>query len=721
VNKTVAVLGLAVYASYLVYRTLFTINTHALGFSLLVYCAEVHGFFSLFFYFFQTWEQRGRVVPAPPDDVSVDVFITTYNEDVDLLRQTVRAAMAMDYLHTTYILDDGRRPEVKTLAEELGCRYVTRATNEHAKAGNWNNAFRQTSGALIATFDADHVPRADFLTRTLGFFRDPKVALVQVPQRYHNVDSLQHRVNWKFRRMYTEQDVFFNLVCPGKDHWNAAFFCGTGAVLRREALEKRGGLETGSITEDMHTSLVLHGDGWKSVYLDELLVTGLAPMDFASFQAQRLRWAEGNLKIVRSINPITYPGLTLPQRICYGASMYHWTVGAPKLIFYLAPPWILFTGSYPIANFGPTFLYVYGAFLASLVISYKVLSRGSGRLIMDELFNMATAFTLNQAVKRMIFGRGRPSTFVVTDKRGGKTRSVKDVLPHYALVAFSLLALEWSVLSLWFGVVDDRFGIALAAFWTVYNLVLMSFVIEMALRPVQKRQACRLTAALPVSVPGLTLTSEPEVGMTANVSAAGCELLWPRPLPVRSTWPLSIALGAHVFECRGEVTAAFRRRKGAWFAHGVRFVGLEQEETDFLNDALFNMIVPRLFDQLSQPSLISRGWRRIVKQFTTDYTRSRRSLVSVPVRLEFAHVSFVTMMHDISATGFGVIIPGPVPVGASVTMTVLGAKPWSVDASVARCQAMPASLPTFQTWLAGLQVDRTTQASIHERVLKVAA
>jgi cellulose synthase (UDP-forming) len=155
----------------------------------------------------------------------------------------------MRYPHATYVLDDGRRHEVRALADELGCRYITRDNNAHAKAGNWNNAFKQTTADFIATFDADHVPRPDFLERTLGFFRDPKVALVQVPQQYHNLDSVQHRVSWKARRMFGEQDSFFNLVMPGKDHWNAAFFCGTGAVLRREALEPHGGIVSSTITE----------------------------------------------------------------------------------------------------------------------------------------------------------------------------------------------------------------------------------------------------------------------------------------------------------------------------------------------------------------------------------------------------------------------------------------------------------------------------------------
>ena len=173
--------------------------------------------------------------PAPSGRYTVDVFITTYNEDVALLRQTVRAALAMRYPHRTYVCDDGRRAEVEALAQELGCGYITRADNRHAKAGNWNNAFAQTDGRpdpdpRRRPRAAAGVPRAH--PRLL---RGPeRVALVQVPQQYHNLDSVQHQVNWDERRMYGEQDVFFDLVMPGKDHWNAAFFCGTGAVLRRE-------------------------------------------------------------------------------------------------------------------------------------------------------------------------------------------------------------------------------------------------------------------------------------------------------------------------------------------------------------------------------------------------------------------------------------------------------------------------------------------------------
>ena len=136
--------ALAVYLAYLAYRARYTINHDALVFSLLVYFAELHGFFSLAFYFHTAWTRRRRRVVEPVKDLKVDVFITTFNEDVDLLRTTVRAAVGMRYPHRTYVLDDGRRPAVRAMAEELGANYVTRADNAHAKAGNWNNAFALT-------------------------------------------------------------------------------------------------------------------------------------------------------------------------------------------------------------------------------------------------------------------------------------------------------------------------------------------------------------------------------------------------------------------------------------------------------------------------------------------------------------------------------------------------------------------------------------------------
>src|SRR4029079_11477979 len=157
-RKAVALAGLAVYAGYLAYRGLYTLNPDALPFSLAVYVAEVHGFLFLTLFYFQIWEVRQRTVPPAPPGFPVAVFITTFDEDVDLLRQTVRAALRMRYPHRTLVVDAGRRAEVSALCDELGCEYVAGNAGVDTKVGSWNEAFAQTSGAVIAAFDAEHVP-----------------------------------------------------------------------------------------------------------------------------------------------------------------------------------------------------------------------------------------------------------------------------------------------------------------------------------------------------------------------------------------------------------------------------------------------------------------------------------------------------------------------------------------------------------------------------------
>ena len=717
----VAVTSVAVYAAYLGYRGLYTVNAEALGFSLVVYFAEIHGFFSLLFYFHQTWTLRRRHVVPPQPGRAVDVFITTYDEEVDLLRQTVRAALAMRYPHTTWVLDDGRRPEVRALCAELGARYLTREDNEYAKAGNWNNAFAQTQGELIATFDADHVPRADFLERTLGFFRDPKVALVQVPQHFHNVDSVQHRVNWKTRRMYSEQDVFFQLVMPGKDHWNAAFFCGTGAVLRRQALEPHGGILMGTITEDLHTSVALHSEGWKSVYLNEMLVTGLAPMDLHSFETQRLRWAEGNLRTTILINPLTTNGLTLAQRLAYLASLYHWTIGIPKLIFYLAPPWILFSGRFPIANFDGQFLLIYLLFLGSLITSYQIVSRGTARLLMDELFNMVSFFTLLRAMKRFAFGRGRPSRFHVTPKTGSGGQDRRAVLPHMALIGFSALAIVWSVMGIGFGVSDDVFGAGVATFWTVYNMTLLCAVVRLADKPAQKRRSCRFRATLPVELRD-PLASDAVVGVTADISEGGCTLLWPTTLPTGTRVPLRVHLGTRYLDRTGEVVAN-RDNGDGWTVHRIRFAELEQHDIDLLSDAIHGGVVHELFALLSTPSRFARLWRFAVSRVRRPGKRSwsPRRCTHVPVRVGVEHGAFLATTRDISRSGLSLVAPRAAVEGTQVSIEILAPRQrWRGDVKVARCIAQPAATG-FATWVWGLRFEASSDRREIERIRKETA
>lgn len=706
------VISLLMYAAYLVYRLRYTLNPDAFVFAWLVLLAEVHGGLSLAFYYFQLWAPRRRVVPQLPEGAhpySVDVFITTYNEDVTLLRQTARAAIGMRYPHETWLLDDGRRPAVAALARELGCGYMTRSTNEHAKAGNWNHAFARTSADLIVTFDADHVPRPEFIERTIGFFQDPKVFLVQVPQQYHNLDSIQHQVNWEERRMYGEQDVFFDLVMPGKDHWNGAFFCGTGAVLRREALVPHGGIITGSITEDMHTSVVLHAEGWKSVYLNETLVTGLAPTDVQTFLKQRLRWAEGNLKIVHDINPLTCRGLTIPQRISYLSSIFHWTIGVPKLVFYLAPPWMLLSGTFPIAPFDSTILAIYLVNMVALIATYKLVSRGRGRILMDEFFNMLNTFTLLKAVGRLLLDGRKMGAFVVTNKKGGAS-SALDVLPHYLLLGVSFVALNWSLLGLGFGVRDDLLGAGIGIFWTLYNMTLVVGVVRLAGRPSQKRDTTRFRASFPVTVPG---DASVPTGLTEDLSESGCRLRWPVELPKGSRHIFDLHLLGQAVRVEGEVVTHLPRTSDGWYVIGLQFVDPSPAVIDVINDVIFDAVVPELLGGLRRPSVLVRLYARVVRGRSAEFpARSRRERLGLPARLDTGVLTLMVTTRDISGTGLSVVSPHPLASGTALTLHL--ATPAGVQLRigvVARSRPIAAAGRRTDAWDIGVRYVGATGAN----------
>ncbi len=183
-----------------------TVNLAAPLFSIPLYAAEIYGYVSGLLFILMTYRLTVRESPQPEPGLTVDVYVPTYNESLELIRRTLLAVMRMDYPHVTWLLDDGRRESMRALAEELGCRYLARDNNAHAKAGNLNNALKHSTGDFIAIFDADHAPRKDFLMKTLGYFRDERVAFVQTPQDFFNIDSFNHRQGKK--RVWDEQALF---------------------------------------------------------------------------------------------------------------------------------------------------------------------------------------------------------------------------------------------------------------------------------------------------------------------------------------------------------------------------------------------------------------------------------------------------------------------------------------------------------------------------------
>jgi cellulose synthase (UDP-forming) len=412
-------------------------NTSYPVYSFLFYAAELVGF---------TWQvlnissllhfKPRPSLPAPPDK-TVDVFIPTCNEPAAIVRRTIIAALKISYPHETWLLDDGNRPEMRALAGELGCRYVARIHNKGAKAGNLNNALPRTKGEFIAILDADFIAAPEFLERTLGFFGDQKVAFVQTPQEFYNFDSYQHIGRHRDRDLWSEHSLFFHAQQRGRDAHNAAMFCGSCAVLRRSSLEAIGGFASTTVTEDMHTSVLLHSQGWSSVYYPEILSAGLAPHDAKSFQRQRTRWAEGAMQIARQEGLFARRmNFSVRQQMAYINHVGNYIEGPRHIFLYIASAVTLVFYISPLRVSFIQWSIFYLPFLFLGLLAYKELSRGYAKVIKNEIFNMARCPALVRAIPAL-FSK-KHIEFKITPKT--KTKPVPFLFP-WIILLMNLLAL----------------------------------------------------------------------------------------------------------------------------------------------------------------------------------------------------------------------------------------------------------------------------------------
>ena len=523
--RTLVVLAFVVYAPYYLIWRLGTFNPDAPFFSWLIWGAEVFGYLTAVLHIFMVSRLTSPQAGPPPQGLTVDVFVPTYNESVSLLRHTLLAAARMEYPHQTWLLDDGNRPEMAALARELGCRYLTRTENTDAKAGNLNNALSHSQADFVAVFDADHVPHKDFLNRTLGFLRDEKVAFVQTPQDFYNLDSYQHRRHRRLSYIWTEQSLFFRVIQRGKDRWNAAYFCGSCAVLRRSALDSIGGFATGTVTEDLHTSIRLHKKGYKAVYYPVSLAFGLAPNSVRAFLLQRQRWGQGAMQVWRKEGILFTRGLTLPQRLNYLASVLTYFDGWQKAIFYIAPAVVLLTGVMPINVLGKDFLLHFIPFYILCFWAYEEAGRGYGGTVLTEQYNMARFATFALAT---IGGFGRRLKFTVTQKISLEQDRARTVIPQLFVLLLSISAIIIGAI-LW----QSQQHLSPGAFWAniiwaSINLGLAGAVVRFTLQRKHRRREYRFPIPLPAFI------GKPEtgrvLGLVEDISADGCRFISEKPV-----------------------------------------------------------------------------------------------------------------------------------------------------------------------------------------------
>jgi cellulose synthase (UDP-forming) len=500
-RRLVVVILLLLTGRYVLWRSFSTLNLDTPlngAFSLGLFCLEMFVLFSATIQLFLMLNVKERRHDADRNSIaviegtfnpSVDVLIPTYNEPSFILRRTIIGCQTLDYRNKTiYLLDDTRRPEMKALAEELGCEYITRKENNHAKAGNLNHALTKINGELIVVFDADFIPTSNFLTRTVGFFQDEQVALVQTPQSFYNADPIAHNLGLE-NVVTPEEEVFYRQIQPIKDSAGSVVCAGTSFVVRRSALEKTGGFVTESLSEDYFTGINLSAKGYRLIYLDEKLSAGLAAENIGAHATQRIRWAQGTLQafFIKS-NPLTIKGLRPLQRLAHLEGLLNWFASISRVGFLLMPLAYSFLGIIPIQATVEEALYFLLPFYITQITVFSWLNSRSRSAILSEIYSIALAFPLALTVIKVMlnpFSKG----FKVTPKGNANNKFYFNwnlALPLILLFIANAVSL-WRNLGMCLAllwqqttapqVVEHFQGLDLGWIWSIYNLVLIGIAL----------------------------------------------------------------------------------------------------------------------------------------------------------------------------------------------------------------------------------------------------
>ncbi|MGL5827148.1 MAG: SGNH hydrolase domain-containing protein [Nocardioides sp.] len=270
-------------------------------------------------------EHQARVATWQPDRYpSVDVFLPTAGEPLDILANTYRHVAALDWPGdvTVWVLDDSARAEVRDLAASYGLSYRSRPNRgELKKAGNLRYGYENSAGDLILILDADFVPRPDMLRELVPYFADEAVGIVQSPQYF---DTRDPSLGWLQRCAGATQELFYRFIQPSRDAVGAAICVGTCAIYRRKALDTAGGFAQIGHSEDVHTGVKLLKAGFGLRYVPVVVSTGLCPDQVSSFLNQQYRWCTGSMSLLANRDFHESPALSTKQRICFWAGFLYY-------------------------------------------------------------------------------------------------------------------------------------------------------------------------------------------------------------------------------------------------------------------------------------------------------------------------------------------------------------------------------------------------------------
>lgn len=516
-NRIWFVLNILFTCIYLTWRAFFTIpfefGVVSVVAGLALFLVEFLGMLEALIHYFNMYTLESHPLPQIREDQfpPVDVFIATYNEPEEILYKTVNGCKHMRYPDPSkvhiYLCDDGHRASVRALAEQMGVGYIDRPDHKNAKAGNLNHALSVTSSPYIVTFDADMIPRSEFLLHTVPYFvaqelenegkeeKDQKhIGFVQSPQSFYNPDLFQFNL-YSEGRIPNEQDYFYRDIQVARNRSNSVIYGGSNTVISRRALEEIGGFFTETITEDYGTGIQIEKKGYICYAISEVLASGLSPTDLKSLIAQRIRWARGVISTNRKLHIFLSRELSFTQKCNYWASEWYWYAPLKRLIYFMSPILYATFGYMVIKCTLPEILLFWLPMYVTSNISLRMLSQNIRTTKWTSIYETVLFPYMLIPVLMETFGVTMKK-FNVTKKGQLENEAGKNLLyliPFALLVILSVIGVFNCLRMIFEG---NSMGPSVVLFWLIVNLFTLVMAMFFVMGRNYLRQSERAQAAV---------------------------------------------------------------------------------------------------------------------------------------------------------------------------------------------------------------------------------
>lgn len=430
---------------------------------------------------------------APERFPSVDVFLPTAGEPLDVLTNTYRHVALLDWPGevTVWVLDDAERAEVGDAARSYGFEYQVRPNRGHLKkAGNLKYGYDLSHGDYIAIFDADFVPRKDYLRELIPYFSDEGTGIVQSPQFF----DARRGMPWLQRCAGATQELFYRWIQPGRDKSRAAICVGTCAVYRRRALEAAGGFAQISHSEDVHTGVKLLKAGYQLRYVPIIVSKGLCPDTLPGFLTQQYRWCTGSMSLLADSSFHRHPALDFRQRLCFWSGFAYYISTAVNIV--IAPlPGLAMLWAFPDFIFPENTVWLLGA-LALWYFVLPTMMKAHWRLDVlriQQLYSFAHAVAIAHALT------GRSKEWVPTGAAGTKKTPIAVTVTRTMGVSIAL-----TQAAVWTGIAAATGTYGIGNTWAMMCFAVISSYVQLPLlvmctNPTTARTLARRPAVIQAS------------------------------------------------------------------------------------------------------------------------------------------------------------------------------------------------------------------------------